>query len=308
MRSPAGKRKSHRIQIIPLCLLLSATAAVSLSAQQYPTQSAHRDFRFEVASIRPTTRTGFSSMEALRAAHSFTSDRFKEEQACLACLAGEAFEIKHGYQMESPRWMTDEYFTLNATVPGGTTKADLPIMLQHLLEDRFALKYHHEARQMDGYELVVAKSGPKMTKSDGPPDPSAANGRGFDIKDDAPQFDKNSGPRQVYVESAAGLVSWWHGRDETMQRLASDISDRLRLPVVDATGLEERYDFSLNFLEEHPAGTAPPAGSDGASAPAERPLMRDALREQLGLELRPVKNLPIDVIVIDSANKQPTEN
>jgi uncharacterized protein (TIGR03435 family) len=42
--------------------------------------------------------------------------------------------------------------------------------------------------------------------------------------------------------------------------------------------------------------------------PLDHPLLRDALREQLGLELRPVKNVPLDVVVLDSANKVPTEN
>jgi uncharacterized protein (TIGR03435 family) len=36
--------------------------------------------------------------------------------------------------------------------------------------------------------------------------------------------------------------------------------------------------------------------------------LHEALKEQLGLELRPVKNVPVDVVVIDSANREPTEN
>jgi hypothetical protein len=38
------------------------------------------------------------------------------------------------------------------------------------------------------------------------------------------------------------------------------------------------------------------------------PLLPEAVREQLGLELKPVKNVPIDVVVLDSANQAPTEN
>jgi uncharacterized protein (TIGR03435 family) len=37
-------------------------------------------------------------------------------------------------------------------------------------------------------------------------------------------------------------------------------------------------------------------------------LLHQALKEQLGLEVMPMKNVPIDVVVLDSANKQPTEN
>jgi uncharacterized protein (TIGR03435 family) len=316
MRRQSWKHASRGVGIGFACVALLIATANCLCGQDKSSaegpaaasaQPAQHDYRFEVASIRPTTRTGFPNMEALRAAHSFTPGRYKEEQACLACLAREAFDIKHSYQIESPHWMNDEYFTLNATVPGGATKADLPIMLQHLLQDRFALKYHHETRQMAGYELVVAKSGPKLTKSSEPPDPSKISSRGFEVKDGVPQFDKNSGPQQVYVGSPAGLVTWWHGRDETMQRLASDISDRINVPVTDSTGLEEKYDFSLNFIEENSSAAAPAAAGD-ASTPSNYPPLRDALREQLGLELKPVKNIPIDVVVIDSANKEPTEN
>jgi uncharacterized protein (TIGR03435 family) len=50
-----------------------------------------------------------------------------------------------------------------------------------------------------------------------------------------------------------------------------------------------------------------PAAVD-ASAPMDHPLLRDALQEQLGLKLQSVKSVPVEVIVIDSANKEPTAN
>jgi uncharacterized protein (TIGR03435 family) len=53
---------------------------------------------------------------------------------------------------------------------------------------------------------------------------------------------------------------------------------------------------------------APAAGEGGAAAPMDRPLLRDALKEQLGLRLQPVKDVSIDVVVVDSANREPTEN
>jgi uncharacterized protein (TIGR03435 family) len=79
---------------------------------------------------------------------------------------------------------------------------------------------------------------------------------------------------------------------------------------MDATGLAGVYDYSLTYTpgeEMYAPGTAPPAGGE-ASTPLEHPMLRDALREQLGLELRPVKNVSVDVVVVDSANKEPTEN
>ena len=46
----------------------------------------------------------------------------------------------------------------------------------------------------------------------------------------------------------------------------------------------------------------------GHVRPLAHPLLHEALKEQLGLELRTVKNVPVDVVVLDSANKEPTEN
>jgi uncharacterized protein (TIGR03435 family) len=239
-----------------------------------------------------------------------------------------AFGVKHSYQIECPSWMssTTSNFAVNATLPEGATKADLPIMMRHLLEDRFALKYHHETRLMSGYELVVAKSGAKLAKSVGPaPDdpannsPSAAMplGPGIEFKNGVAQFTKGARSGQLRF----GSTAIWHGRDRTMKALASDLANEFDVPVMDATGMDGGYDYTLTFTPvpksaqgialsplPPPASPDPPAGGAEASTPTEHPLLRDALQEQLGLKLQPVKNVSVDVVVIDSANRQQTEN
>jgi uncharacterized protein (TIGR03435 family) len=115
------------------------------------------------------------------------------------------------------------------------------------------------------------------------------------------------------------VVCWYHGHNRTMQALATDLARRLRAPVADATGLEGGYDYTVLYTPEVNPGQAssianptpaPPPGqvaADGASEPMKFPMLRDAVREQLGLELSP-EGVPIDVVVLDSANKEPTEN
>jgi uncharacterized protein (TIGR03435 family) len=314
MRRPIGKHSSHRASLAFVYVALLLMAASYLCAQEKPAaeedkastsaQPVKRDYRFEVASIRPVELTGFKYGDPRLKPH-FDPGLYRDEQVGLFNLVGQAFEIKHGYQLETPRWMDAEYFTINAIPAEGATKADLPIMIRHLLEDRFALKYHHETRQMAGYQLVVAKSGPHLTKS-GEPAP-ALKGPAIEVKNGVPQFSKDGGSGQLY----SGTTAWWRGRNKTMQSLASDLADRLRVPVMDATGLAGEYDYTLTYTpgeEMYAPGYVPPADGEGASTPLENPLLRDALREQLGLELRPVKNVSIDVVVVDSANKEPTEN
>ncbi len=61
--------------------------------------------------------------------------------------------------------MSDAVFDVSATVPEGTTTEQFSAMLQNLLKDRFQLSYHYETRPMQGFELVVAKNGPKLKES-----------------------------------------------------------------------------------------------------------------------------------------------
>ena len=266
-------------------------------------------------------------MEAARASRSFTPGRYREEQVSVAVLAYHAFNLKYGYQAELPGWMNTAYFTLNATTPEGATEADLPVMIQHLLEDRFGLKYHRDTRHMAGYELIVVKSMPGLSKSAGPaPDPSTLKGPGFEFKNGGLDLDKNGMPvfakdaRSVQLCFGAGTCVW-HERNQTMQALADELVARLQAPVKDATGLEGEYDYTLTFTPEAfrgngvivsppppPASPNPTAGGDVASAPTEHPLLRDALQEQLGLKLQPVKDVSVNVIVIDDAKREPTEN
>jgi uncharacterized protein (TIGR03435 family) len=325
MCRPMWKRVSHRASLRFVCLALFIATAPCLSGQEHSVeagkaaaaQPAERDFRFEVASIRAVEATGFPNMEALRAANFFTPGLYRAEQAGLSSLVAEAFGVKHGYEMEAPRWMNTASFTVNATPPEGAAKADLPILLQHLLEDRFALKYHRESRHISGYELVVVKPSPGLVKATAPAaDPSP--GKGFEFKDGAPVFAKDG--RSTTVCGGPSVTCWMHGHDKTMHDLAEDLAQRLQLPVMDATGLEGTYDYTLAFTPEvysgpgiivsppPPPAPEPTAGGGSAPTPMEHPMLRDALREQLGLELRPVKNVPIDVLVVDSANKVPTEN
>jgi uncharacterized protein (TIGR03435 family) len=318
--------------------ILMATANV-LPGQEKPvtevdrpansTAPPERDYRFEVASIRPAEPpTGY---EYRAGQQGYSPGRYRELNVSLAALAGAAFGIKYEYSIEEPSWMGSAYFTVNATLPDGALKTDLPIMIRHLLEDRFAMKYHHKTRQMEGYELIVAPSGSKLTKSDTKPresplgetvtDASIAKFKGsMQMKDGVPHFDDSVGSLQLYGPFG-GL---WRGRSKTMKNLASDLANQFSVPVLDRTGLDGSYDYDLFYTRDPSSELGPMSGvavsgtpnpSGGIpnavlpqDAPPQHPYLRDALREQLGLELRPAKNIPVDVVVIDSAMRTPTEN
>jgi uncharacterized protein (TIGR03435 family) len=282
------------------CVCAQEKVGVDVSGSE---QAAKRDYRFEVASIRPGPPDGrFSGPPG----PAYTPGRFREEVTTICGLAFIALGKKQSFEIECPEWMYKTYFTVNATVPEGATKADLPVMVRHLLEDRFGLKYHHESRQVTGYELVLAKSGLKIARSDGPaPDSTAVKGWGVSFKDGLPQFDKNLG----HMSMCAGDYCALHGHNRSMEELAADLAERLREPVMDSTGLEGGYDYTVVFTDEFvftSHGSEPV--TDSADAPLAHPLLHEALKEQLGLEVRPRKGIPMDVVVLDSASREPTEN
>ena len=73
--------------------------------------------------------------------------------------------------------------------------------------------------------------------------------------------------------------------------------------VIDKTGLPGEYDFTLRFHFK-PAVTL---NSTGAASDPEGTTIATALEQQLGLKLQKTKML-LDVVVVDRAEKVPTEN
>jgi uncharacterized protein (TIGR03435 family) len=89
-----------------------------------------------------------------------------------------------------------------------------------------------------------------------------------------------------------------------MRNLTEVLSRMMDRPVLDATGLKGYYSFKLDFTPDE----APPV--PGAGPAAESPIgpaLERALREQAGLRLES-RRAPIDMLVIDSAEKEPVEN
>jgi len=143
-------------------------------------------------------------------------------------------------------------------------------MLQPVLADRFHMKAHMEKREMPAYDLVVAKGGPKLK----PPTADDANKAG--------QVSRERGKIQA--------------ADSTLESLPWILTEELGRPVVDRTGLQGRYDYTLQYAPVAPSASDEAGGSS----------VFTALEEQLGLKLEAAKE-PMDVLVIDSI-EQPTAN
>jgi uncharacterized protein (TIGR03435 family) len=89
----------------------------------------------------------------------------------------------------------------------------------------------------------------------------------------------------------------------TIANLVRLLSGNLHLPIVDKTGLQGEFAFTLHFKPEGMASRT----ADSAAAELGPPNVYDALQGQLGLKLETHKE-NIDVLVIDKAEKAPIEN
>ena len=174
-------------------------------------------------------------------------------------------------------------------------------MLQRLLADRFHLALHRETKELQGYELVRSKNEPKLKHSteDGPNVvPTEAP------KTDAKGFPQLSAPGLVLMEGLRGkaVVSFLTARAQPIAALTELLSNEFRLPVTDMTGLTGKFDFTLEFAPQAP-GALPPENAPEESAAN----LVNAVPEQLGLKLE-AKKIPVDMLIVDRADKIPTEN
>lgn len=260
---------------------------------------------FEVASIKPAPPLDGRGFSAGLRGGPGTGDptRIVIQNFNVFLLVTRAYDLKF-FQVDGADINDAERFNITAKVPEGATKADLRLMLQNLLADRFKLKFHRETREMPIFELVVGKNGPKFKES-GRPAP--------DYSDPATQAPrpKNDVDRDGYPLPPPGAIGFQtvngtprarlNAVGESMQDFIQMLSSSLGRPVVDGTGLKGKYDFLLSWVPE-PANAPIPAASDDSG-----PTMMSAVQEQLGLKLES-KKAPVELLVIDRYEKVPTEN
>jgi uncharacterized protein (TIGR03435 family) len=115
---------------------------------------------FEAASVRP----GDKSSQNMR----FSDDNgsYVAENVPLKSIILDAFDMKD-YLFVGPTSPSDERYTIIAPAPAGTTPGEKKLMAQHLLIERFRMKFHHETAERQIYALLVARSGPRLEPFDG---------------------------------------------------------------------------------------------------------------------------------------------
>lgn len=265
---------------------------------------------FEVASIRPTgdqlpagARVGFQS----------TGSQVRVTAMSLKDYLGIAYTLRP-QQIEGPDWLGQQRWDVLATIPDGVAPAKVPEMLQTLLAERFQVKLHRETKELPVYALGASKSGVKLTES--APDPNApaappdtvnvvGGGTGAGVS-----LDLGNGSSFTLANNQIQI------RRMTMVDLAETLTRLVDRPVVDQTGLTKTYDLTLDLTpEEYNAVLLRSAVNAGVPLPPQAMRFLDAASpdtlsaplSRFGLTFD-ARRAPLDVIVVDSASRTPTEN
>ena len=151
-------------------------------------------------------------------------------------------------------------------------------MLQPLLAERFKLTLHRDKKEFTVYALAVDKNGPKLPKA------------------------KDEGDTKISMGGRR-----LNAQHMSLTQFANLLSLRTDRPVVDRTGLVGNFDITLTWAPESRTAMPPAGGENSGRDNASDPTIFTAVREQLGLKLQAAKE-PLEVLVIDHAEKIPTEN
>lgn len=188
-----------------------------------------------------------------------------------------------------PRWIDSDRYDIVATAPDnpGLDQMYGP-MTRTLLEDRFRLNLHDEARNLPVYKLKVLKQAAKLKPT---PDGSCVP---IDLKTVLQSPPPSNYCGRLSVTNGATTVFDGHG--VTITEFIARAFRMLDRPVIDLTGLTRRFDIHLEFA------TTDSLDTGDASAPS----VFTAIQEQLGLKLSAATG-PVEVHVIDRVER-PSEN
>jgi uncharacterized protein (TIGR03435 family) len=294
-----------------------ATATTAPSAQEQtpasPPPSSETEVKFEVTSVRKSPPPGQGMIRPFR----LQGGRFSMGGMSAESLIMLAYGVQRFQLIGGPGWVKTERFDINAVtedVPLQPTQPGTPnrmqLVVRSLLKERFALKTHHETRELPLSYLVLAREDRKLGER---LRPSTIDCRGI-MAERAKAAREGAPPAppaplkpgeipQCLTRGGFGSIT---ASSMTMPNLASFLAAMLNRPVYDRTNLTGNFDVQLDYTPDQmpqipPGVTLPP----GLTLPSpDGPSLNTALREQLGLKLDATRG-PVDVIVIDSV-EQPT--
>jgi uncharacterized protein (TIGR03435 family) len=212
-----------------------------------------------------------------------------------------------------PAWVRSQPFVIEAEAPvPNPTKDQMRLMMQSLLADRFKLAVHFETKETPVLAVVLARPnavGPRLlphaqglacdAKWTAPPDPRAPTVPPGGFLPMCGAVAARPGPGNTILLGA---------RNIPMEHIALYLTTVYKFgrPVIDETGLNGTFDFSLDWAPDSNSAIIMRTSDSSGSSDVDGPSFFDALKDQLGLKLKPAK-AAIQTLVIDHLD-QPSPN
>jgi uncharacterized protein (TIGR03435 family) len=207
---------------------------------------------FEVATLKLHPPGGPEGNSTTQSGGPGTSDpgRITIVNRTLHRLLIESFVLK-GYQLQDPPSLDQVRHDIVAKVPAGATEQDVRVMMQNLLIERLKLKIRHEHQIVPVWALLVGKGGPKFKPSG---ETAAASGAGAPVGG-KPRIDGDGFPVEPVDHAKAGIFRSANDSGaigitsvkQTMAQFVSALFGQTDHPIMDMTGLDGKYDFSVIF-------------------------------------------------------------
>ena len=280
--------------------------------------AAGKKLTFEVATIKPNPSDDPPKVNFTLGpgdTYAKTGGRFRASNIGLLDYIRFAYKLTDGQieilQANAPRWITTTRFDIEArSQMPDPTKDQMRLMMQSLLAERFKLAVHTETRQVPVLALVQAKPGklgPQLWPHPGE-DVACSNVAANTDHPSEPETLPSvptvcGGLVSVGVPTAPSRVRIG-ARKVPLMLLAAHLSEmgQFDRPIVDRTGLSGTFDFILEWGPDPASASAASPDQDDRQA-----YLQEALQDQLGLKLERRK-APVEVLLIDHVDQQPTEN
>jgi uncharacterized protein (TIGR03435 family) len=256
-----------------ISIFVALGMADSLPAQPQESDAPDSGVRFIAAdvhaSVQPSDRLRMSVTPP---------GRFEIRSASMLDLIQIAYGTTADRVLGGPGWLAADRFDIVAAASPATSVDSEYRMLRSLLSERFGLNVHNESRPLPAFSLSVTK-----LKAGVRPAPESATGT----------CRQGGGDVTYLAYSCQGLTMARFA--EVLPEIATSyVSGK---PVMDKSGLEGAWTFSLSFTPMAQAGTM---GSDAIT-------LFDALEKQLGLHLV-ATTVSGSVLVVDKVSQRPADN
>jgi uncharacterized protein (TIGR03435 family) len=263
-------KKTLASLVITIAAVMMVTSVDARPQKPKVSTSLH----FEVASVTPC-KPGTPENPMLHmgtAQFVYPGGRFTTTATSLRYLLEWAYDIQPSQHSGGPSWIDTDFYDIAAKAEGNPTSAEMKLMLQALLEERFKLKLHPEEKNLSAYVISIGKAPAKITP----------------VKDG-----ETHAMRFAPINGADQKPAGFHviGTRYSVADLADVFSRALGHVVVDKTGIQGEFDFAVDLVPD-----------DSRPSPMDQTLLLTALREQLGFTVK-AQTLPVNVLVIDSAEK-----